>query len=173
MLTCNYYSMAESPHTLPKLQGNDPLKPQSWSHYLLRSRLLSPLLQCSSSQPGLPTLFFFRSHALALMSIVCHPPYFVGILKHGSQYPHLGFQALGRILQLSRGLPTNLNIDHPLTLSFWMPLFLLYFESVVVQSAILPPFLAFLMPSHFVVLPPHCIFLHRYLHLLYFLHPPV
>jgi hypothetical protein len=39
---------------------------------------------------------------------------------------------------LSR-LPSNLILDHHLTMSSWTPSFLLFFESVVVPTAILPP----------------------------------
>ena len=149
------------------------MKPQSSCHYLPRSCPLLPLLECCSIQLGFPTPFFSHGHALASMSVACRPPCFAGILKEGSQCPHLRFYAPGRLLQLSRGLPTNLILDHPLTLSSWTPSFLLFFEYVAVQIAVLPLFLALLPPSHFVVLPLHCLFLRSYFHSLHYPHPSI
>lgn len=116
-------------------------------HYLLRSRHLLPLLQWSSIQLCLPTPLLSGGHALGSMSVACRPPWFVGFLKQGSQYPHLGFHTPSCVLQLSRGLPTNLKLDHPLMMSSWTPSFLLFVEFVAVPIAVLSPFLALLTPN--------------------------
>jgi hypothetical protein len=66
---------------------------------------LSPFLECSSIQLGLPMLFLSHNHALASMSVACRPPCFAGILKQGSQGPYLRFVFPNRLVQLSRGFP--------------------------------------------------------------------
>ena len=105
---------------------------------------------------------------LRLIFVVFRLLCFAEIFKQGSQHPHLGFQCMGFLLQLFRGLPTNLMSDLPLSFSSWTPLFFLLLESLVVPTSVL----ALQAPSQFVVLPPRC-FLCRYFHYLHSPFPPI
>jgi hypothetical protein len=97
------------------------------------------------------------------LDVCCVPP---ALLRRNLE-AGVTISTLSLLLQLFRGLPTNLISDLPLPLSSWTPSFILLLESLAVPT----PVLALLTPSQFVVLP-RCL-LRRYFHYLHSPQPPI